>query len=222
MKTAPFLECTLSKTSPGAEKDQTPRVGLVKQFSELYVFAERVIQRRDASGQQKDFPEGDVRTWLLRNRAVDVINFYEVPAQTGDPLGYFRLKGRRADVHTKAGLTPQERRYVRLKEMMHCFDEDDQKVHDQPRFRTLLNDLSFEPLERHPVSMSEQVARWSALLVAMPKPFRDVALQEWQAGEREAENIARSFGLPEHAARAALSANYDKAFEMLLDSNRSA
>ncbi len=188
----------------------------MKKFSELYAFAERYMERRQASGKPFAIPEGDVRVWLLRNRALDHIDIFEVEAEDGDPLGYFKLLGNRADIHTKAGLTRQERRYVRLKEMMHCFDSEDQKVFDHPRFRTLLSDLSFRPLERHPVSVSEQVARWSALLLAMPMPFRNRALEDWQEGRRSAGEIAMDFALPEHAARAALSQNYDQAFEMLL------
>jgi hypothetical protein len=98
---------------------------------------------------------------------------------------------------------------------MHVFDPRDTWIDTREKFVSFLKDLQNTPLDvANGALNTEHRAKWMALLVLCPKPFREKILAEIAAGALRSE-IAERFGLPDWFIETALDNYYDEALRIL-------
>lgn len=93
-------------------------------------------------------------------------------------------------------LTPAWQRLVIVKEVMHYFDTDLEKVTTAQEFEELVSEFSSEKPEDSPAMASEIRALWRALAALCPESLRQQYQRRRTAGEIDDEQIARELKIP--------------------------
>lgn len=199
-------------------------------FRDLYNLALSETSRRMAAGKYSA-----VTFAFLRDRAVQGIpdligvNVEKVQCEPGDPQGHFVLyaqgesayeepEGWVALITVDLALPDATRNFVKIKELMHVFDEEESLVSDDATFRNFLDEIEFQPIsERTAQYNSENRAKWMALLCLCPSDLRI----HWKAlinsGARAPYDCALALNVPPWVASQILSDSYDSALTHLLD-----
>lgn len=202
-------------------------------FRDLYNFAEKTLDERSEQGLRSVIVSiNALKKKLIRNVDwLNDINIYPIDCKEGDPLGHFECYG-----DEESRWDPPEswtvlitynddedilndcyQRMVWCKEMMHIFDSDPELVHDGQKFSALLNEIELRPLNPSEMYISENRAKWMALLILCPKKYRDLAHQEYQSGKSNAYEVALRFRVPEIAVPSLFSTHYDDAYKSLIE-----
>lgn len=198
------------------------------EFVELYRFAEKLSQERAASGKKPL-----VAFSVLRDETVNhtdwltEVNVWRVEAREDDPWGHYECHGEVESPHEwpetwvalisyDAALNACHRRFVWTKELMHVFDSDEGLVKSEGDYLGLLNEIELEPLkERSKAYVSENDAKWMALICLCPKPHRDRYRALVQNGDISQYEMAVDFRIPEALIRFVISEEYDVAYSAL-------
>lgn len=108
------------------------------------------------------------------------------------------------------------KRFVCCKELMHVFDNAEQRTDSPEKFRALIGELETPlPLDKaSPMYQSEAVTMWKAMAVLCPRNVLNYFKPKWQSGELSDYAVALELRVPEVFIDAIMS---DK-FEQLLDS----
>lgn len=164
-----------------------------------------------------------------QHHCITEIQVHRVAIDADIVLGYVkfidRCEGRHEDADTLCSIRVQEdldsdhQRFVATKELMHAFDEPDEKVDDAAKFLTLMKEFEQSTLREDvsPMLSSEWDAEWMALVILCPKPLRDIAKAEYEADPSAAYEIALKIGVPETYIDALASDYYDRALSTLLE-----
>ena len=193
-------------------------------FKNLYEFSLREMQKSVEAGKLKPVSIYDIKRYLVDNvEWLGDINFYPVNCSPEDPYGHFECHGEQEsrwedpeswvvvityndddDVLNFCG-----RRFVWLKELMHIFDPEDSYTCSKDHFFDLMSDIETRPIAPSSAYLTETVALWLALMVFVPKPFRDEAKEQIESGEASEYEIALKFRIPEAVVSALISKHYE-------------
>jgi hypothetical protein len=191
-------------------------------FSELYAFAQSIITSREEAGKVSAIvPVADLKEEIVRK--VDWlhdINFHPVETIEGDPLGHYECFSDTesrwdepdswvALITYSRTLNVCEQRFVWCKEMMHVFDTVDGCVKTADEYRGLLTEIEMKPIEPSESYLSENQAKWLALLILCPKIQRDIMLAKKADGLTNYE-VALAFRIPEVIVPSLFSQYYDR------------
>jgi hypothetical protein len=201
-------------------------------FSDLYNFAETYLSEREKAGKKSAIVSiYDLKTHIVENvNWIEDINFWPVDCREGDPLGHYECHGnaesRWEDDDAWIVLISYDeepdrlndcyQRLVWCKEMMHIFDSEPAMVHSDQRYTDLVGEIELRPLDPSEMYISENRAKWMALIILCPKPFRDRVKVEKEEGALSDYDIALRFRIPEIAVPSLMSDYYDTAFEALV------
>lgn len=122
------------------------------------------------------------------------------------------------EIRYDRGLDVPERRFVCCKELMHAFDSDAEKTNTPEKFEQLLDEIE-NPLPAglaSPMYLSEEKAKWMAILVLCPKPVRDKFKPQFEADELSAYDIALELQIPEVLIGWIMSDSYDTVYDVLV------
>lgn len=197
-------------------------------FKQLYKFIEsNMLKRREAN---KNLVAG-VKTLKAEIKSkvkwVQDINFHPIECKEGDPFGHFECHGTQESrwedpeswvvlITYDRNLNMCGRRYVWCKELMHTFDEPDGSVKEESEYRELLEEIELKPLNPSEKYISENVAKWMALLILCPKIFRDELIDARKNNEISDYEIAFEFRIPENIVKSLFSESYNDAYEDLI------
>ena len=191
-------------------------------FARLYAFVE---QRRElpVSIEEVLVPE------VIRLSAQDTIEFIPVDLDPEISLGHIKQFRQAKSVYDTdsewvtsirwhSGLNMCERRFVCCKELMHVFDSAEARTDTPVKFITLLDELSAPPPSEQasPMYISENRTKWMALTILVPRPLRDWAVQQLNAGHSEYE-VALALRIPEVLISTVVGERYDPILDSLLD-----
>jgi len=189
-------------------------------FKELYEFA--------ASLETPVIPVKELGRRIVSHHAeIGEITFTPAVLDENTTLGYvvydydrssaygdeFKILG----VRYSDSLNRCHRRFVCCKEIMHAFDNEDEKASTREKFVRLLRELETAPLENSPLLSSENRAEWMALLTLCPKPRRDALKAQYEAKDITMRQIAEQILIPEWAIHALMSDAYDAAHRSLVE-----
>lgn len=109
-------------------------------------------------------------------------------------------------------------RFVLTKELMHVFDDEEEKAGTADRFRKLLSDIQNKPLTKHASKMylSEMECQWKAVLLLCPKVKRDTLMDDYVAKRLADFDIAQIFAIPEWLVSAVMHPYYDQVYNTLV------
>ena len=171
-------------------------------FKRLYEFSENLRQRPVRVEQ-------DLAPQVINLTAQDRIDFVAVDLDPEISLGHIKQYRESNGVYNAdplwvssirwhADLNMCWRRFVCCKELMHVFDTDDERVDTAEKFETLLSELELAPPpeQASPMYISENRTKWMALCVLAPKPARDWAVEQINAGAAPYD-VALALRLPE-------------------------
>jgi len=204
-------------------------------LEQLYKFSQNIMRERvERKENSVAIPVIDlVEELKTKIKWIEDINIRPVPCREGDPHGHYELHGNRQsrwddddawvvlityDRVYKDNDNLCYRRYVWSKELMHVFDTTDGQISDGDRFRTLLDEIEYEPPKdtRSEAYWAENSAYWKALLVLCPKVYRDEIKAKWDANELTDYEVALHFRIPEELVKSLFSAAYDLAYNAYL------
>ena len=102
---------------------------------------------------------------------------------------------------------------MQTKELMHIFDTEEGMIKNPDDFAGLLFEIELEPPAAPSAGfLSENNAKWMALLCLCPKETRDMWVQRLDANEVTEYEMALQFRIPEDFIRFVRSAYYDEAY----------
>ncbi|MEM6858619.1 MAG: hypothetical protein AAF559_12170 [Pseudomonadota bacterium] len=192
------------------------------EFKELYNFAQEIISQREGDGKISAIvPVSELKRVLKANVLwLDDVNFHPVEPKDGDPLGHYECYSDTdsrweepdswvALISYANHLNMCERRFVWCKEMMHIFDTVDGCVSTPDEYRGLLREIEMKPLEPSESYLTENLAKWMALLILCPKEQRDRMKAEHEAGQLSDYDVALAFRIPEVVVSSLFSEYYD-------------
>ncbi|KZX86653.1 hypothetical protein A3726_10210 [Erythrobacter sp. HI0037] len=142
------------------------------------------------------------------------IKQYRVPAVVydGDPAWVTEIR-----YHNE--LNTCWKRYVCCKELMHCFDFDEERVDEAEKFEQLLDEIE-APLPNDassPMYKSEVRTLWMAVAILCPQTLRDHFKQQLDAKELSPYEVALNLRIPEALVRTIMGESYDKMIPFLLE-----
>lgn len=117
---------------------------------------------------------------------------------------------------------PRDRRYAFTKELMHVFDNEEQRAGTPEEFRELLTEIQNRPLPQHasPMMKSELDTRWMAALCLCPKHRRDALLPRYPENLASFE-IAEELRIPEWVVPFIMDDYYETAYTSLVENGQS-
>jgi hypothetical protein len=109
------------------------------------------------------------------------------------------------------------RRFICCKELMHVFDDANERVDSREKFLQLMKELESRPLKDDISAMfsSEMNAEWMALLVLCPKRLRDKWRPTWADKTLSDYDVALKLKVPEAYVFALMDDYYDAALKTL-------
>lgn len=195
-------------------------------FKALYHLAEQLIEERIQAGKVVAIvPVADLKDALKAQVSwIGDINFHPIQTKPGDPLGHYECHSEAESAWEDpdswvvlitycAALSLPEQRFVWCKEMMHIFDTEDGCVKTEEEYRGLLTEIELKPIDASTAYLSENTAKWLALLVLCPKPQRDQMKARVQAGELTDYDVALHFRIPEVIVPSLFSDFYDRYYQ---------
>jgi hypothetical protein len=191
-------------------------------FIDLYNLAEDILSRRKAAGKDVLIvPVVELKDALIANIAwLDAINFHPIETKKGDPLGHFECHSdtdsRWDEPNAWVVLITYDRdlsfckqRFVWCKELMHIFDTDEGSTKTPEEYRGLLEEIEIKPIEPSEQYLSENQAKWLALLILCPKTHRDELKARAAAEGLSDYDVALSLRVPERVISSLFSDYYD-------------
>lgn len=201
------------------------------EFKDLYEFSLSRMSEPLDDGKFRPITIFEIKQHLLENISwLGGINFHPVSCDPDDPYGHFECYGeeesRWEDPDSWVVLVTYnddedvlnfcERRFVWLKELMHVFDPEDTYTCTREHFFSLMSDIETRPLTPSMAYHTENYAKWLALMIFVPKPFRDEAVEDLRSGKLSEYEVALKFRIPEAVVPSLASDNYDKAMKEIL------
>lgn len=110
------------------------------------------------------------------------------------------------------------RRFVCCKELMHVFDNTDERTDTLEKFEQLLDEIE-APLPadaQSPMYRTESITKWMAVLILCPKPVREFLRPQWEAGEMSDYEVALELRIPEVLIPSIMSPRYDLVYNLLV------
>lgn len=195
-------------------------------FIDLYQLAQDILTSREQAGKNVLFVSVFELKAALKKRVAWIgdINFHPVETKKGDPLGHYEChsdaESRWDDPDAWIVLITYDnklnfcqRRFVWCKELMHIFDTEDGSVKTADEYRGLLTEIELKPIEPSESYLSENQAKWLALLILCPKVQRD-AMKSRAALEGLTDyDVALSLRIPEVIVTSLFSRYYDVYYE---------
>ncbi len=191
-------------------------------FVDLYNLAQDILSRREAEGKDVLIvPVADLKDALVERVAwLDGINFYPVDTKDGDPLGHYECY---SDTDSRwdepnswvvlitydSKLSASEQRFVWCKELMHIFDTENGSTKTEAEYRGLLREIELKPIEPSEQYLTENQAKWLALLILCPKVQRDKIKAKAAEDGLSDYDVALSFRIPETIVTSLFSDYYD-------------
>lgn len=199
-------------------------------FLDLYNLAQDIITARSEAGKASAIvPVSELRTALIQGVAwLEDINFHPVETKPGDPLGHYECYSD-TDSHWDepnswvalitydSELNWCKRRFVWCKELMHIFDTENGSVKTEAEYRGLLKEIELKPIEPSEGYLSENTAKWLALLVLCPKKQRDEMKARAEAEGLTDYDVALHFRIPEVIVRSLFSDYYDRYYARFVE-----
>ena len=200
------------------------------EFADLYALAQEMIATRIADGKVAAIvPVAELKIALIdRVDWLDDINIHPIDAKDGDPLAHYECY---SDTDSKyeeptswvvlityaSDLSNCEKRFVWCKEMMHIFDTEGGCVKTEEQYRGLLSEIELKPLEPSEAYLSENQAKWLALLILCPKPQRDAMMRRKASEGLTDYDVALHFRIPEAVVPSLFSEYYDRYYARFLE-----
>lgn len=199
------------------------------EFIDLYRFAQDNLTKRVEVGKASTIVSVvELKEQLIASVPwIDAINFYPVETKDGDPLGHYECFSDTDTMWDEPNswvvlitydnkLNMCKRRFVWCKELMHIFDTRDGCVKTEDEYRGLLKEIELKPIEPTEAYLSENQAKWLALLILCPKIQRDAMKKE--AVEKGLTNydVGLHFRIPEVIVSSLFSDYYDKYYDRFI------
>lgn len=111
-------------------------------------------------------------------------------------------------------------RFVTCKEMMHVYDEPEERTADRNLFYKLVREIQARPMgeDVSPLFKSEFKAEWMALTLLCPKPLQQGFKRQLGDDEISYRDVALQLRIPERIIPAIMDDYYDEALERFLRS----
>lgn len=198
------------------------------EYKQLYHFVESAMLARQKAGQSTVALIVEIKAQMLSEFGwIADINFWPVKCKEGDPHGHFECHGDAESAYEEpdewvvlitfnSELNMCKKRFVWCKELMHAFDDPDGSVKNESDYRELLEEIEIKPLEPSDKYISENWAKWMALLILCPKTFRDEIVGSRKDGTKTDYEIAFDFRIPESIVKSLFSQSYDDAYKALI------
>lgn len=180
-------------------------------YAELYAYCQGV---RGRIGRGKLFPKVAELTKLPRPKQMisgklnpgNVLGFIVFPNGSDTRLTQF-TQGAPLIVIAR-DLSPEWRRFVMIKELMHYFDQALETVSSADEFESLVGEISAPPLRRSPAMDSEIKAFWMALGVVCNEEKRQEFQRKIESGQLSHAGVAAELKLPESVITALFEPNF--------------
>jgi hypothetical protein len=195
-------------------------------FLDLYNIAQAAISEREAAGKRAAVvPVVTLKKELIRGVGwLQDINFHPVEAREGDPLGHYECHSDTdsrweepdswvALITYNNKLNWCQKRFVWCKEMMHIFDTSEGCVTTPDEYRGLLQEIEMKPIDPSVAYLSENTAKWLALLTLCPKVQRDNLKPLWEESRLSDYEVALALRIPEVVVSSLFSDYYDAYFQ---------
>lgn len=113
---------------------------------------------------------------------------------------------------------PEMLRFALTKELMHVFDSEEEKTDTREKFIKLAREIQNQPLPKDASAMfnAELGTKWMAVVILCPKPFRDMFLRDYLAGNLQGFEIAERLRLPEWLIPHVMDDYYEVAFDAVM------
>lgn len=158
---------------------------------------------------------------------IEQVDFWPVDLDPNISLGHMVLERDRSSAYGEAFTIANIRfdrrqnrcwsRYICCKELMHVFDDEEERVSTRERFFTLMSQLQAPPRQpdTSPMYASERDAEWMALLVLCPERLRNHWHPRWVAKDVPDYDVALSLRIPEIFIENIMGDYYQVALEAL-------
>lgn len=199
-------------------------------YVDLYRLAQTIITTRAEAGKASAIvPVADLKDALIRGISwLDDINFHPIETKEGDPLAHFECYSDTEDrwdepnawvalITYDGGLNWCERRFVWCKELMHIFDTEDGCVKTEEEYRGLLREIEMKPIDPSERYLTENMAKWLALLVLCPKVQRDAMRERVEREDLTNYEVALAFRIPEVIVSSLFSDYYDQYYRRFVE-----
>jgi hypothetical protein len=180
-------------------------------FKALYHLAQQLIAQRTEAGKVVAIvPVVDLKNALVAGIPwISDINFHPIQTKEDDPLGHYECHSEAESrwdepdswvvlITYCSELSMCEQRFVWCKEMMHIFDTVEGSVKTPDEYRGLLREIELRPIEPSTAFLTENTAKWQALLVLCPKIQRDEMKNKVLTGAVTNYDVALHFRIPEN------------------------
>ncbi len=203
-------------------------------FPDLYKFSEVTIARRSSSGEETLVKIIEVKEHLIQHMNwIEDINIYPIECKKGDPLGHYEVHGNQesrwedSDAWTVLityddTLNQCYRRFVWCKELMHTFDSPEAFVDNIDKYKGFLEEIELQPLTSTEMYISENRAKWMALLILCPKSERDNVAGDVKKGNLSHYDVALRYRIPEGIVPSLFSESYNRAYNALVQNENNA
>lgn len=200
------------------------------EYVDLYNLAQEIITARSEAGKSSAIvPVAELKAALIQGVGwLSDINFHPIETKPGDPLGHYECHSEAESqweepnswvvlITYASNLGVSEQRFVWCKELMHIFDTEDGCVKTPDEFRGLLTEIELKPIDPSEQYLTENAAKWKALLVLCPKQQRDeMKIRAAQEGLSHYD-IALHFRIPEPVVSSLFSEYYDRYYERFIE-----
>ena len=163
-----------------------------------------------------------------RHCNVDKILLYSVDIEKSVSLGHIKLRSYRqspyGDMLNEASIRYDKtlnrcwQRLVVCKELMHVFDNKDERVDTDDKFKKLMSEFDSPPLaaDSSPMYQSELRAQWMAIACLVPRRLKNFYTKEFLNGNMTDQVIATKLKIPKEYVSSFVSPYYDVVLEQLL------
>lgn len=180
--------------------------GLSTQYTPLRLLAQHVAAHHASIGEVEFFA-CDLSQKISRGHLKHI---EDRSSPYGDPFDV-------ASIRFDQGLNRCWRRFVCCKELMHVFDDSEERADTPEKVFILLDELQTNPLSDDTSAMfdSEGNAIWMAILVLCPERLRNKYLETFKGEPEQIERIAQELLIPKLYIRAIMGEHYQRALEIL-------
>lgn len=195
-------------------------------YGDLYNLAQDIITKRTEVGKASAIvPVHELKSALIQGVSwLSDINIHAVETKEGDPLGHYECHSEAESrwdepnawvvlITYDSKLSMNEQRFVWCKELMHIFDTEDGCVKTPDEYRGLLTEIELKPIDPSPQYLSENQAKWKALLILCPKKQRDEMKAKAAAEGLSNYDVSLHFRIPEAIVVSLFSDYYDQYYE---------
>lgn len=197
-------------------------------FADLYRIAEGLISAREEAGKASVIvPVVELKKQLTEGVDwIEHINFHPIECKENDPYGHYECHGtqesRYDDTNSWIVLITYDsrlnwcnRRFVWCKELMHIFDTVEGSISSADKYRGFGREVEMKPMEPSEMYLSENTAKWMALLTLCPRSQRDAIKVKAEREDLSNYDVALRFRIPEVIIPSLFSEYYESAFNTL-------